>query len=130
MAALLQRSTRPLDSGGTVGPVRGPYGGAGGNIVKLSFVTSDLVCSLCYFMAIATLPWVHREFLQPMQAGSLFFSRLCAGSDIDPLCLHVPGLALIAEGIDGASRTDFLQPCTGFASRTPAPPCGACFVGR
>ena len=41
----------------------------------------------------------------PMQAGSLRFSRLCAGSDIDPLCMHVPGLALIAEGIDGASRS-------------------------
>lgn len=41
----------------------------------------------------------------PMQAGSLKFSRLCAGSDVDPLCMHVPGLALIAEGIDGASRS-------------------------
>ena len=34
---------------------------------------------------------------RPMQAGALHFSRLCAGSDIDPLCMHVPGLALIAE---------------------------------
>jgi hypothetical protein len=42
---------------------------------------------------------------RPMQAGSPYFSRLCAGSDIDPLCMHVPGLALIAEGIDGASRS-------------------------
>jgi hypothetical protein len=29
---------------------------------------------------------------------------LCAKLDIDLHCLHVPGLALIAEGIDGASR--------------------------
>ena len=37
------------------------------------------------------------SLLCPMQAGALHFSRLCAGSDIDLLCMHVPGLALIAE---------------------------------
>ena len=41
----------------------------------------------------------------PMQAGSLKFARLCAGAGVDPLCMHVPGLALVAEGIDGASRS-------------------------
>ena len=40
-----------------------------------------------------------------MQAGSLKFARLCAGAGVDPLCMHVPGLALVAEGIDGASRS-------------------------
>ena len=41
----------------------------------------------------------------PMQDGALRFSRLCARADIDPLCMHVPGLTLVAEGIDGASRS-------------------------
>ena len=41
----------------------------------------------------------------PMQAGSLKFARLCAGAGVDPLCMHVPGLALVAEGIDCASRS-------------------------
>ena len=41
----------------------------------------------------------------PMQAGSLQFSRLYARANIDPFCMYVPGLALIAVGIDVASRS-------------------------
>ena len=41
-----------------------------------------------------------------MQAGSLEFLRLRAEADIDPLCIHVPGLALVAEGIDSSSRAE------------------------
>ena len=35
--------------------------------------------------------------------GRLRPARLCAKADIDPLCWRVPGLARLAEGIDGAS---------------------------
>ena len=41
-----------------------------------------------------------------MQAGSPEFPRLRAEADIDPLCIHVPGLALVAEGIDSSSRAE------------------------
>jgi hypothetical protein len=39
-----------------------------------------------------------------MQRCALRLSRAAAGADIDCLPWHVPGLVLVAEGIDGASR--------------------------
>ena len=40
----------------------------------------------------------------PMQRSALRASRLCAKLDLDLLPWHVPGLMLVEEGIDGASR--------------------------
>ena len=40
----------------------------------------------------------------PMQRSALRCSRLCAELDVDLLPWHVPGMALVAEGVDGASR--------------------------
>lgn len=40
----------------------------------------------------------------PMQRSALRCSRLCAELSVDLLLWHVPGLQLVAEGIDGASR--------------------------
>ena len=39
-----------------------------------------------------------------MQRCALRLSRAAAAVNIDTLPLHVPGLVLIAEGVDGASR--------------------------
>ena len=39
-----------------------------------------------------------------LQTVALRCDKLCAKLDIDLYCLHVPGLSLIEEGIDGASR--------------------------
>ena len=40
----------------------------------------------------------------PMQKSALRTSRLCARLDLDLLPWHVPGMQLVEEGIDGASR--------------------------
>ncbi len=39
-----------------------------------------------------------------MQRCALRLSRAAAAVNVDTLPLHVPGLVLIAEGVDGASR--------------------------
>lgn len=40
----------------------------------------------------------------PMQKSALRVSRLCARLDLDLLIWHVPGMQLVEEGVDGASR--------------------------
>lgn len=40
----------------------------------------------------------------PMQRSALRASRLCARLDLDLLLWHVPGMQLVEEGVDGASR--------------------------
>ena len=40
----------------------------------------------------------------PVQRCALYLSRLAAAANVDVLPWHVPGLQLVAEGIDGASR--------------------------
>ena len=42
---------------------------------------------------------------KPLQRVALRADKFCAKLDIDLYCMHVPGLALIEEGIDGASRS-------------------------
>ncbi len=39
-----------------------------------------------------------------MQRSALRASRLCARLDLDLLPWHVPGMQLVEEGVDGASR--------------------------
>ncbi len=39
-----------------------------------------------------------------LQRSALRVSRLCASHDLDLLVWHVPGLQLVEEGVDGASR--------------------------
>jgi hypothetical protein len=41
---------------------------------------------------------------EPMQRSALRASRLCARLDLDLLPWHVPGMQLVEEGVDGASR--------------------------
>ncbi len=41
---------------------------------------------------------------EPMQRSALQASRLCARLDLDLLLWHVPGMQLVEEGVDGASR--------------------------
>ena len=41
---------------------------------------------------------------EPMQRSALRASRLCSELDVDLLLWHVPGMQLVEEGVDGASR--------------------------
>jgi hypothetical protein len=42
---------------------------------------------------------------QPLQRCALRLNRAAASVDVDCLPLHFPGLTLVAEGVDGASRS-------------------------